>query len=467
MKWIFIILILVLLLSGCTETPTGMTVEQESDEQKLNTTETSKSMEVYFCPEDECREHLVEFLQGAKNYIHCAFYDVDLPEVINTLKEKESKIDVKLAIDQASIDKISGTNLVVRNDSNLMHNKFCIVDGEKVFTGSFNPTENCNFYNNNNMAIIYSKIIADNYEKEFQELWNKDFGQGQAVENPIIYLNNKKIENYFCPEDSCSQHVISNLAEANKEIYFMIFSFTDDDIGNELIEKHNNGIKIKGVLEKTRQSEFSEYDSLKKNGIDIKWDEYAYTMHNKVFIIDNKTVITGSFNPTESGDKGNDENLLIIHDENIAKKYLKEFEKIWNFKDELDMTERQTNSIVISEVYYDCTGKDEEEEFVELYNPFNEDINLDYYFISNGKNNQRLSGIIDADSPKAIKLNFSLNNKGGYLVLKEHTDQIDFVSWESTWDLEAKTGLSLQRKNFEKVNSKDQWMVGIPDPEKI
>jgi hypothetical protein len=52
-------------------------------------------------------------------------------------------------------------------------------------------------------------------------------------------------------------------------------------------------------------------------------------------------------------------------------------------------------------------------------------------------------------------------------VLKEHTDQIDFVSWESTWDLEAKTGLSLQRKNFEKVNSKDQWMIGIPDPEKI
>jgi hypothetical protein len=69
--------------------------------------------------------------------------------------------------------------------------------------------------------------------------------------------------------------------------------------------------------------------------------------------------------------------------------------------------------------------------------------------------------------PKVIKLNFSLNNKGGYLVLKEHTDQIDFVSWESTWDLEAKTGLSLQRKNFEKVNSKDQWIVGIPDPGKI
>ena len=52
-------------------------------------------------------------------------------------------------------------------------------------------------------------------------------------------------------------------------------------------------------------------------------------MHHKVFIIDENIVITGSFNPTESADKRNDENILIIHDSIVAGKYLGEFDRVW------------------------------------------------------------------------------------------------------------------------------------------
>ena len=243
----------------------------------------------------------------------------------------------------------------------------------------------------------------------------------------------------------------------------MTFSFTHDGIGQTLIDKYNQGARIQGILEKTGGSEYSEYHTLKNNSMEVKWDEYKYNMHHKVFVIDNKTVITGSFNPTKSGDKSNDENVLIIHDEDLAKKYLEEFERVWNFEDKLDITEKETDSIVISEVYYDCTGTDKEEEFVELYNPTDQDVNLDYYFISNDKNNQRLNSTIKSNATKIIRPKFSLSNTGGYVVLKRCFDQIDFVSWESTWDLETKTGESLQRKYFDKVNSKDQWTVDVHD----
>jgi len=53
-------------------------------------------------------------------------------------------------------------------------------------------------------------------------------------------------------------------------------------------------------------------------------------MHHKVFIIDGKTVITGSMNPTGSGNKRNDENMLIIHNEKVVNKFLEEFEDLWN-----------------------------------------------------------------------------------------------------------------------------------------
>ncbi len=51
-------------------------------------------------------------------------------------------------------------------------------------------------------------------------------------------------------------------------------------------------------------------------------------MHHKTFIIDQETVITGSFNPTGGGDKRNDENVLIITDKNIAKEFMDEYWKV-------------------------------------------------------------------------------------------------------------------------------------------
>jgi len=289
--------------------------------------ETSIPPEVYFCPQDDCEEHLINTIKNADT-VHCAFYDLDLVNLINVLKEKNAK----LVIDKENTERVNGLDYVDNeNTRGLMHNKFCVIDNKIITTGSFNPTENGNLKNKNNLIIIHSEYLAKNYEAEFQELWNKKFGSGDNVEYPVIYFNDKKIENYFCPEDSCSRHVIDNLEEADKEIYFMVFSFTHDEIGQTLIDKHKEGLKIKGVFEKFGKSEYSEYYNLEGNNIEVKWDEYSYFIHHKVFIIDNRTVITGSFNPTKSADENNDENIFIIHDESIAREYLDEFERVWNF----------------------------------------------------------------------------------------------------------------------------------------
>ena len=331
MRSLIIFLIIVLLVSGCVETPTGKVVEEKSEEPLL-VREEARPMEVYFCPENECMEHLIGFLNDSENYIHCALYDLDLSEIIDLLKEKQSEIDVKIVTDKDNSENILELNPVDNEGTNqLMHNKFCVVDGNRIFAGSFNPTEKGNSYNYNNMVIVYSNYLAENYENEFQELWNKKFGSGERVKYSVV-LNDKKIENYFCPEDSCSRHVIDNLAKATKEIYFMIFSFTHDEIGETLVNKHKEGLKIKGIFEKFGKSQYSEYYTLEENAVEVKWDEYSYFIHHKVFIIDNKTVVTGSFNPTQSADEKNDENVLIIHDENIAKEYLEEFEEVLEFR---------------------------------------------------------------------------------------------------------------------------------------
>jgi phosphatidylserine/phosphatidylglycerophosphate/cardiolipin synthase-like enzyme len=61
-------------------------------------------------------------------------------------------------------------------------------------------------------------------------------------------------------------------------------------------------------------------------------------MHHKVIIIDDKIVITGSFNFTANANN-NDENVLVIYDKEIAKQYITEFDKI--FSDGKDLKQIQ------------------------------------------------------------------------------------------------------------------------------
>ena len=137
------------------------------------------------------------------------------------------------------------------------------------------------------------------------------------------------IDVFVCPEDNCKSHVIETLEQADESIYFMIYSFTDDDISDVLIEKFKKGLTVNGVMEKSQRSKYSEFSKISNAGIDVRWDKNRAAMHHKVFIIDEKIVITGSFNPTENGNTRNNENVVIIYDKNIAEQLLQEFYSLY------------------------------------------------------------------------------------------------------------------------------------------
>ena len=286
------------------------------------------NISIFFCPQDNCSARLVQFINSAEETISCAFYDLGLEAVKEKLLEKEKEIQVRIVMDNDYIKKFNHS--FVRTDSwGLMHNKFCIADGKKVFSGSFNPTDNGAYKNNNNMLIIESKVIAGNYQDEFEEMWSGIFKKGKPVSNPVVELSGTVVETYFCPEDRCAEQVKKELNKAVREIYFMTFSFTHDGIANILLIKHKEGVLVRGVMEARQISEHSKFAVLSYQQVDVLKDANPNSMHHKVFIVDNQTVVTGSFNPSKGGDERNDENLLIIHDEKIAAKYLDEFEKVY------------------------------------------------------------------------------------------------------------------------------------------
>ena len=108
----------------------------------------------------------------------------------------------------------------------------------------------------------------------------------------------------------------------------MSFSFTSQEIADALIMKNN--LDVRGIVDSGQSSNrFSQLKRLQEFNINAKKDKNKYKMHHKVFIIDNETVATGSFNPTSSADNKNDENIVIIHDKNFTSAFLDEFDRLW------------------------------------------------------------------------------------------------------------------------------------------
>ena len=72
--------------------------------------------------------------------------------------------------------------------------------------------------------------------------------------------------------------------------------------------------------------EFTQKSVLSKADIPVDLDGSHSTAHNKVILIDGKTVITGSFNFTKAAQEKNAENLIIVHDPELAQAYSKNWQ---------------------------------------------------------------------------------------------------------------------------------------------
>ncbi|HLD04512.1 MAG TPA: phospholipase D-like domain-containing protein [Candidatus Nanoarchaeia archaeon] len=292
------------------------------------------SVQVLFCPQDQCEAALMDLLKNATS-IQCALYSLKLPNVTAVLKEKNAD----LLIDEDNYAGF-GKKIVM---SGLMHDKFCVLNDQTIWSGSLNPTPNGAYKENNNLVIINSRIVAENYKAKFDNIKN---GVKKKVKHPKILLNGFLIENYFCPEDDCEKHVLDTLKAAKQSVYFLTYSFTSDEIGEFLVQNKDR-LEIRGVMEKSQASKYSEFMKFKASNMSVHLDKNSANMHHnvsssrlycpklgnlhhKVFIIDNETVITGSYNPTAGGDSKNRENVLILHNADIARQFLDEFECIWN-----------------------------------------------------------------------------------------------------------------------------------------
>ena len=339
---------------GQIETPLAL---PSTPVPQVDTTVQGDWWEVYFAdwqnkndPENYAgtiEEEIIKKIDAAQESIHIASFEFNLTPVADALiRAHERGVDIRWVTDDehgleadeepghGQFEMLMDEGIEVRDDgrSALMHNKFWIFDREIVWTGSTNITENGIFDQDNNVIVVRSPALAEIYEREFDEMWNGEFGprSPSTVEQQSVVVDGTQIQVLFAAEDEAMDYILPYLANAQSSIRFMAFSFTYDNMEDVITDRFENGVDVAGVFEKLGSStEYSELGDMYCSKMKVRRDGNGGFLHHKVVIVDERIVITGSLNFSDNANDSNDENVIIVDNSDIAALYLEEFERVW------------------------------------------------------------------------------------------------------------------------------------------
>jgi hypothetical protein len=300
---------------------------------------------------------LVAFILGTEHSLDCAIYDLRQPEVLQALATVARKQKLRIAFDagksRPGVDPKPGGNqealeaagllhyaTSIHEGNHLMHNKFLIRDGRTVWTGSANFTQGGLDLQDNNCLIIDAPEVAAQYEATFADLISPDHhhphARGEQRMGTPVRVGEAVITPDFAP--AAGEGIENSIIAALKDVRRLrIMAFLISDAGilaalKPLADDHRVDIRgiydpngMEDALRSNRQnrSHFwflhdSRFVAAPSHAFHAEGEQDF--MHNKVLIINDDLVITGSYNFSENAE-ANDENILRIQSPAIAAAY--------------------------------------------------------------------------------------------------------------------------------------------------
>lgn len=149
---------------------------------------------------------------------------------------------------------------------------------------------------------------------------------------PEQRLPTQNVEIYYNRDTQANQQIINQIQQADKFIYFAIYTFTRTDIKDALLGAKYRGLEVKGVLDKKQSTEIDTQAKIVKElrsaKIPIAFQDHSAIMHMKMVVTD-KGYASGSYNWTASATDKNDEVLEVGAEEFIRKQYLKVIKELF------------------------------------------------------------------------------------------------------------------------------------------
>lgn len=306
-------------------------------------------IELYLMPGDgaKAKARLIGLIGSAKRQVDVAAFELEDREIGRALLEAAARgVRVRLYTDRdyrreareslraggrggrENCEEVQRVAVCYDDREALMHHKFVLIDDVGVWTGSTNLTWNAFERNNENSLFFPLPGLVQAYRGEFEALWGgKREGRGAPAR---FRLGPTEGEVYFSPAGGAAGHaaLLKTLSQARKEVLIAAYVLTDRRFVEGLVALRRKGVRVRVVID-ARNLVNSLDEEIKRAGIEVRKDGNPYTQHNKVIVLDDTWVVTGSYNFSVSAYRSNNENLLILKSPELAARYRKELEAIW------------------------------------------------------------------------------------------------------------------------------------------
>jgi phosphatidylserine/phosphatidylglycerophosphate/cardiolipin synthase-like enzyme len=260
-------------------------------------------------------------------------YNVDHPNPIPVPPPPETQPDL--------LERLPFATQAVSGIPDLMHHKVVVRDGETLWTGSLNWTNDSWTRQENVAAVVRSPELARAYTLNFEELWNgAPVERSGRVEPRPVKVGEAEVRPWFCPAygEELAHRIAKQLGRAKRRIRIASPVLTSGPILGTLAEIAGEGrCDLAGIVDDTQCDEvFRQWGAQGvstwkipllrrvlesapfsgKQSTPWRPDSLHDFMHAKVTVADDIAFV-GSFNLSRSGER-NAENVLEIHDAAIA-----------------------------------------------------------------------------------------------------------------------------------------------------
>ena len=230
---------------------------------------------------------LLEQIASATATIDAALYEFDRLSLRDALLAADARgVRVRIVTDNqthASADDwpiyqaLDDAGIEIVDDSGLaedlrIHDKYLIIDGQRVWTGSGNLTTADLTSNHNNALLLASPVVAQMFQHDFDQLWARRFGTAKSA-SPITQTTygGHPLQVYFSPQDAPLDRIINAVAKAQVSIDFAILQFKDDSLRDAVLAAQARGVRVRGLLDAgSADDEESDDESLCAGGVALK-----------------------------------------------------------------------------------------------------------------------------------------------------------------------------------------------------
>jgi phosphatidylserine/phosphatidylglycerophosphate/cardiolipin synthase-like enzyme len=133
----------------------------------------------------------------------------------------------------------------------------------------------------------------------------------------------------FTPGEDCTGLIVAEIAAARSEVLVQAYSFTSPPIVKALVDAKKRGVDVRVIIDKSNICKKADCENkgqiaantLRIAKVPVLVDDAHAIAHNKVMVLDGQRVITGSFNFTKAAQERNAENLLVVADPALSRRY--------------------------------------------------------------------------------------------------------------------------------------------------